>query len=1616
MKNLLKLILLVSVFLSPWLLQGQTMGEFIGVNMRAKDGYPQGFQKFGTLREYHEWASDIGYDSDNIINCPTNVIKLNPALNDPSTLLNFDGFYASQNKRAYPTFKGLAPEMRGLQSYNGLLLEQKPFCKGLDGLEGYGSGSGSFGLTTLSQHAFPPTQNGFYDGIVSAEVTPGDSYSGTVTVQIPSNSDGTPAYPDKEYSLRVWVDFNEDGKFENRIVQFDPNYPTGSDYPILGEGESIYLEGASTQQFVNESGNISTDKLLIFDESDFSNVNNNLTKAVTYDFKIPPTISSGLIKIRIAFTVANPDDYENGIPNFWQLANPGTYGSSDMWDMGLIGCSSSNFVVPSWNESFYGDFNDIFGKIINFKLEQNANTLIDKSISYQDANGEHDNFFDVSSVIYFDKDYALKVEDNMGSSYFGMWVEDKNGSFVSIVPSTLIDGNTIKFNIPSNNSNLPSGLYRARLAVGDATINPNGNFSGELRDFLLVLGSNPECNGLVSLNASTPANISPGAEFEKLSIGLDIAQDSPEAWLDFAKWTSMITAKYGSQDLYSNSTGDVKDAFDQMFSATELTKDPNGKADFGLDLIDHVEIGNEMDKFWRGDKSLLNTGNNLYQMIPNQFAAYLSANYDGACKDPMFKIDDDGHFYGVKNMDNSIDVAMGGLAGMQGGFLEGVIDWVVANRSSCGRKLPFDIVNLHHYCTTLNKIDDMSGKVDGNGNALTNYEATYQLWDWNGFGDGHGVSPEEGGLRAYTERVLQDLMAHAKTKGVLKEFADCDVWVSEFGYDSSQGDLDAETTTSWVAVPTVGDNSLQETQAQWDVRSFLELSAVNAVYDGHVMHVNRAMIFDYRDDGIHPLDPTYNDSGLLRDNEVHNSEPKKAWYHVQTMRNVLGQTTYQGEITGKTMTPLNGTSFDFSPKARIYHYRGDYKGTERDILVIWSPNSSDSQGELTLDFKSSDFSNLLETGFESLTLITPQDGDEDGLHQAVSTTKTDITNTYTFTGDHAITETPMYVVLNVAEENDKPHNCPNFVIEDKGCSSFTLRWDPMIDEPKKVDIYVVNAADAAFDDSGNVALQIENDAYKLQARDYKYDIRKHGIGHLEAGQSYYVVFVMKWADGSIKVCSKKEPIIMSVEDGLCQIPYWDGAGSEPTGLHFTGKVASSYDDGLDALNYLTAGPNSPQVSCMDYEEGVVPDCDGVDSDENGIDDCHEASYDPVKGKYINDEDQDGILNGHDADDDGIVGTDQESIDDNNNGIDDRYEYENNKIWNFAYGAVTPQIIVTFSEPIILNSLSFLHVTGNGYITVEYELCGCPASEEFGTPSPDKGWYHAATIAPNGYMNWVYLSEGFPANYAISRIRLTKNQSSTDNLSLARLSFCGQPKGCRAVHVPGPAEPGKGFRSVNIKSSSSGTTGRVSIDPIDNLLGDPSGGYKRAYHILYQEDNEAELDFTSSKYQRAVLLDGSDKVKTVLKDLTPDTKYKMYLYVKNPCGWSWGTRYPVIPNSNNPVIPLVGVLDTIIYFNTYEEGVMENKIVGASSTISTHFVTANPNPTTGWTTFNWDLTGYNQLLIISGYSGEIIASYEVDPMSVSHQVDLTGIGNGPYFIRLEGDQLIPLNGQLVKATE
>jgi hypothetical protein len=148
----------------------------------------------------------------------------------------------------------------------------------------------------------------------------------------------------------------------------------------------------------------------------------------------------------------------------------------------------------------------------------------------------------------------------------------------------------------------------------------------------------------------------------------------------------------------------------------------------------------------------------------------------------------------------------------------------------------------------------------------------------------------------------------------------------------------------------------------------------------------------------------------------------------------------------------------------------------------------------------------------------------------------------------------------------------------------------------------------------------------------------------------------------------------------------------------------------------------------------------------------------------------------------------------------------------------------------------------------------------------------------------------------------------------------------------------------------------------------------------------------------------------------DTKYKAYLMARQiPGGWPctsplFATRPIILPSDFRQ--PEIAVADTIIYFDTFGEGIGVTAGGGQPKSL----IKVDPNPTTGWTKIHWDLKGYDKLFIVSAYTGEVVVHYDVDRESVDTELDLTLFGNGPYYIRLEGDGLEPLKGQLIKTKE
>ncbi|NWJ52616.1 MAG: hypothetical protein HXX14_17290 [Bacteroidetes bacterium] len=223
-------------------------------------------------------------------------------------------------------------------------------------------------------------------------------------------------------------------------------------------------------------------------------------------------------------------------------------------------------------------------------------------------------------------------------------------------------------------------------------------------------------------------------------------------------------------------------------------------------------------------------------------------------------------------------LVMGGLAYPSIPYLNDILQWSRQNRS--GGVVPFDVINLHHY-----------------SNSAAEHQKPIK-----------GISPEEDHLREKMNRFVQFRN---------EQMPDKQIWVSEFGYDTWAG--------STQGIPTVAGQSIEETQGQWIVRSFLELSAAG---------IDRAILFALSDSG----DPKvrYNTSGLLKDS-AGITVPKRSWYYVSALRNVMQDMYFQGDVkTG-------------DPDLRIYHFADASK--QNDLYALWYATSRGKKGSFTFNIK-----------------------------------------------------------------------------------------------------------------------------------------------------------------------------------------------------------------------------------------------------------------------------------------------------------------------------------------------------------------------------------------------------------------------------------------------------------------------------------------------------------------------------------------------------------------------------------------------------------------------------------------------------------------------------------------
>lgn len=269
----------------------------------------------------------------------------------------------------------------------------------------------------------------------------------------------------------------------------------------------------------------------------------------------------------------------------------------------------------------------------------------------------------------------------------------------------------------------------------------------------------------------------------------------------------------------------------------------------GLNLISFIEDWNEQDKNWEGETA---------EFKPGHYAAMASANVDGHGGTM-------GPLYGMKQADPGLKFVMGGLVELDTSYLKGMHEWFIENRPDSS--WPIDVINVHHYSFIR---------------------------------DNTGISPEADFFKQKLENVV---------KWRNQNVPECEVWLTEFGYDSNPYSMNR--------APEIGNFSQEEVQAIWNLRAFLIASSTGIERAAHYMARDTDPGTEYR----------YGDSGLLT-SKAEGHEPKVSWYYLHTMYTLLKNMYFSKVIVEDSNTWL-------------YKYESIKRDTA--IYVGWSPTSTDSK-------------------------------------------------------------------------------------------------------------------------------------------------------------------------------------------------------------------------------------------------------------------------------------------------------------------------------------------------------------------------------------------------------------------------------------------------------------------------------------------------------------------------------------------------------------------------------------------------------------------------------------------------------------------------------------------------
>lgn len=285
--------------------------------------------------------------------------------------------------------------------------------------------------------------------------------------------------------------------------------------------------------------------------------------------------------------------------------------------------------------------------------------------------------------------------------------------------------------------------------------------------------------------------------------------ENPESYREISEYYFQIAARYGRKKW--------DDAHLRVETQQQYPNAPVTTKKSGLNLLNYIEVENEPNRWWKPDWA---------QYTPQQFAAMLSACYDGHCGTM-------GDHVGIKTADETMAVAIG-LADINEAYISAMRVWCLEHRAD--QQFPADVIGVHHYCNNANT-----------DNPRINFGT-------------HGVSPEADKLG---DRLKSFATMVTKTLPEVDE-----LWLSEFGWDTNES-----------SPQKAGERSLQEreeNQGSWLVRGYL--TAFDAGFD-------RAFMYNAIDE-VNPNDGLFQSSGVATGNNARQI-PKPAWFKIAKLQEVL---------------------------------------------------------------------------------------------------------------------------------------------------------------------------------------------------------------------------------------------------------------------------------------------------------------------------------------------------------------------------------------------------------------------------------------------------------------------------------------------------------------------------------------------------------------------------------------------------------------------------------------------------------------------------------------------------------------------------------------------------------